>query len=380
MAERDKDNLVDELVDYDPLGSDPALQAALARAQAQAWLPGLQQHARTVGSSAFAQWADQANRHPPQLQQWDARGRRIDQVEFHPAWHQVLAHYRAQQLIDMPFADAPEDAASGRWTAWAAGFYLHGQAEAGSLCPATMTTAAIPVLRKEPALWAQIAPGITSAHHDARDAPLADKTALWVGMGMTEKQGGSDVRSNTTVAYPQGATGGGRGAAYRLQGHKWFYSVPMADAHLVVARMASSAADGHALQAPLACFWVPRWQPDGTRNHVLVQRLKDKVGNRSNASSEVLFDDAYGVLVGEEGRGIATIMEMATVTRLCCVLRAGQLRAAAPGHCAGAVVGPAPPGLWRGAHRAAADAIGAGRPGAGERGSAALGHAAGAGL
>ena len=329
MAERNKDNLVDELVDYDPLGSDPALQAALARAQAHRWLPGLQQHARTVSSAAFAQLADQANRHPPQLQPWDARGRRIDQVEFHPAWHQVLAHYRAQQLIDMPFADAPANApihtASGRWTAWAAGFYLHGQAEAGSLCPATMTTAAIPVLRKEPALWAQIARGISSAEHDARDAPVADKTALWVGMGMTEKQGGSDVRSNTTVAYPLDAAGGGRGAAYRLQGHKWFYSVPMADAHLVVARMASSAQDAHALQAPLACFWVPRWQPDGRRNSVLVQRLKDKVGNRSNASSEVLFDDAYGVLVGEEGRGIATIMEMATITRLCCVLGSSAL-------------------------------------------------------
>ncbi|GAB2811209.1 acyl-CoA dehydrogenase family protein [Comamonas piscis] len=334
MAERDKDNLVDELVDYDPLGSDPVLQAALARAQAQAWLPGLQQHARTVGSAAFAQWADQANRHPPQLQQWDARGRRIDQVEFHPAWHQLLAHYRAQQLIDMPFAsapaadaltDAPPHTTSGRWTAWAAGFYLHGQAEAGSLCPATMTTAAIPVLRKEPALWAQIARGICSAQHDASDAPVADKTALWVGMGMTEKQGGSDVRGNTTVAYPLDAAGGGRGAAYRLQGHKWFYSVPMADAHLVVARMASSAQDAHALQAPLACFWVPRWRPDGRRNSVLVQRLKDKVGNRSNASSEVLLDDAYGLLVGEEGRGIATIMEMATITRLCCVLGSSAL-------------------------------------------------------
>jgi len=329
MAERNKDNLVDELVDYDPLGSDPALQAALARAQAQAWLPGLEQHARTVGSAAFAQWADQANRHPPQLQQWDARGRRVDQVEFHPAWHQILAHYRAQQLVDMPFASTPAadaiaDAPRGRWSAWAAGFYLHGQAEAGSLCPATMTTAAIPVLRKEPALWAQIERGITSASHDARDAPLADKSALWVGMGMTEKQGGSDVRSNTTVAYPVDA-GGGRGAAYRLQGHKWFYSVPMADAHLVVARMASSAGDANALHAPLACFWVPRWRPDGTRNTVLVQRLKDKVGNRSNASSEVLFADAHGVLVGEEGRGIATIMEMATITRLCCVLGSSAL-------------------------------------------------------
>ena len=327
MAQRDKDNVVDELVGHDPLGSDPALQAALARAQAQAWLPGLKQHARTVGSATFAQWADQANRHTPQLQQWDARGRRIDQVEFHPAWHRVLSHYRAQQLIDMPFSPTVSAGLQrGRWSAWAAGFYLQGQAEAGSLCPATMATAAIPVLRKEPALWAQIERGITSASHDERDAPLADKTALWVGMGMTEKQGGSDVRSNTTVAYPLDASShGGRGAAYRLQGHKWFYSVPTADAHLVVARMAGSAGDANALHAPLACFWVPRWRPDGTRNTVLVQRLKDKLGNRSNASSEVMFDNAYGVLVGEEGRGIATIMEMATITRLCCVLGSSAL-------------------------------------------------------
>ena len=149
MAQRDRDNLMDELVGYDPLGSDPALQAALARAQAQAWLPGLQQHARTVGSAAFAQWADQANRHTPQLLQWDARGRRVDQVEFHPAWHHVLAHYRSQRLIDMPFSGASSAGAPrGRWSAWAAGVYLQGQAEAGSLCPATMTTAAIPVLRR----------------------------------------------------------------------------------------------------------------------------------------------------------------------------------------------------------------------------------------
>lgn len=319
MTPNDANNVVDELSSYDLLASDPMLQAALARAQTQAWRSSLERHAQTLGSAAFARWADQANRFAPQLHTYDARGRRIDQVEFHPSWHRILAHYRAQQLIDMPFASN----SPGRWPAWAAGFYLHGQIEAGSLCPATMTTAAIPVLRKEPSLWAQIAHRITSTRHDERDAPWASKTALWVGMGMTEKQGGSDVRSNTTVAYPAGA--GGRGTPYRLLGHKWFYSVPSADAHLVVARMAERADDPHALQAPLACFWVPRWRPDGTRNTVLVQRLKDKLGNRSNASSEVEFDHAYGVLVGAEGRGIATIMEMATITRLCCVLGSSAL-------------------------------------------------------
>ncbi|GAB2485050.1 acyl-CoA dehydrogenase family protein [Comamonas humi] len=312
------DNQFDELRSYHLLDTDPALQAALARAGADAWLPGLREQGRALGEADSWRQAELANRHTPELHRYDARGRRIDQVEFHPAWHRLLELYRAPGLIDRPFADE----APGRWTAWAAGFYLHGQLEPGSLCPATMTTASIPVLRREPALWAGVQAALTSASHDARDAPIAHKQALWVGMGMTEKQGGSDVRANTTTAWPVDA--GGRGGAYRLRGHKWFFSVPMADAHLVVARQAASAADD-GFDAPLACFWVPRWRPDGTRNAVQVLRLKDKVGNRSNASSEVEFDDAHAVLVGEPGRGIATIMEMATITRLCCVLGSAAL-------------------------------------------------------
>src|SRR5690606_18596708 len=185
---------------------------------------------------------------------------------------------RQQGLIAMPFADERP----GRWSAWAAGFYLHAQIEAGSMCPATMTQAAIPVLRKEPALWAQVGEKLLSTDYDARDLPIEQKTSVWIGMGMTEKQGGSDVRANTTTATPQGA--GGRGQAYLLRGHKWFFSAPMSDAHLVVAR----TPDG----SP-SCFFVPRWRPDGSRNAVHIQRLKDKVGNRSNSSSEVEFHDAY---------------------------------------------------------------------------------------
>ncbi len=308
-------NQVDELRDYHLLQSDPALQDALRRAGAQAWWPQLDAYAQTLGQPATWALAEQANRHGPQLQRFDARGRLDERVDFHPAWHGLLALYRQQGLVGLPF----DTAQPGRFSAWAAGFYLHGQVEQGTLCPATMTTAAIPLLRREPALWTQVQTGLFSRSHDLRDVPLAEKTALWVGMGMTEKQGGSDVRANTTTATPLGT--GGRGAAYRLRGHKWFFSAPTSDAHLVVARVAPD--DG------IGCFWVPRWRPDGTRNAIRILQLKDKLGNRSNASSEVEFQDAWGLLIGEVGRGIPTIIEMASQTRLNCVLgSAAMLRTA----------------------------------------------------
>lgn len=299
-------NQVDELTDLDLLHADPALREALERAGAQAWMPALQSYGQLLGARETWQLAQLANAHGPCLQRFDARGRVIDAVEFHPAWHRLMALYRAQGLVSQPF----DNTQPGRWSAWAAGFYLHGQVEQGTLCPATMTTAAIPLLCKEPALWAQLQAPLFSRDYDALDRPIPDKPSIWLGMGMTEKQGGSDVRANTTTATPMGV--GGRGAAYLVRGHKWFFSAPTSDAHLVVARLAHGG--GH------ACFFVPRWRPDGTRNAVRVQRLKDKLGNRSNASSEVEFQDAYGVLMGEEGRGIPTLIAMATMTRLNCVL------------------------------------------------------------
>lgn len=299
-------NQVDELHDYDLLRTDPALIQALQRAGAQAWLPQLGRYAQQLGHRASWQLAEQANTQLPQLQRFDARGRIDERVEFHPAWHALLGQYRAQGWVSLPF----DNAQPGRWSAWAAGFYLHGQLEQGSLCPATMTTAAIPLLQQEPTLWAQLQAGLFSRDYDAQDAPIAQKKDVWIGMGMTEKQGGSDVRANTTTATPIGPAG--RGCGYLLRGHKWFYSAPMSDAHLVVARVLPQG--GH------ACFFVPRWLPDGTRNRIRIQRLKDKLGNRSNSSSEVEFQDAWGVLMGEEGRGIPTIIEMATMTRLNCVL------------------------------------------------------------
>ena len=298
-------NQFGELADYDLLATDPALCEALARADAGWATPMLGDYAARMGdATTYAQAAD-ANRHTPELQAFDSRGRRLDAVQFHPGWHALMAMYRQAGLISLPFdSDQP-----GRWSAWAAGFYLHGQVEQGTLCPATMTTAAIPLLQREPALWAQLQGKLLSQEYDERDLPVAQKRSMWVGMGMTEKQGGSDVRANTTRAVPVGA--GGRGGEYLLTGHKWFFSAPMCDAHLVVAQTPSAGP---------ACFYVPRWRPDGSKNALHIQRLKDKLGNRSNSSSEVEFDGAWGILMGEEGRGIPTIIEMATLTRLNCVI------------------------------------------------------------
>ncbi|QPF75044.1 DNA alkylation response protein [Roseateles sp. DAIF2] len=299
------DNQFDELSGYNLFDSDPALREALQRAGAEAFAPQLSAYGERLGRAETYALAERANRHHPELQRFDRRGHRVDRVEFDPAWHRLLALYRAEGLVALPFRDTRP----GRWSAWAAGFYLHGQVEAGSLCPATMTQAAIPLLQKESALWERLQSKLYSDAHDPQDLPLAQKGAIWLGMGMTEKQGGSDVRANTTIATPVGA--GGRGAEYLLRGHKWFFSAPMCDAHLVVARTAEGGP---------SCFFVPRWRDDGSRNAVRIQRLKDKVGNRSNASSEVEFEDAQGLLMGEEGRGIPTIIEMATYTRLNCVI------------------------------------------------------------
>ena len=315
FATHEISNQFDERTDFDLLATDAALNEALTRAGADWCRPQLSQQAQLLGSASTWKLAAQANRHTPELQRYDARGRRIDEVEFHPSWHALQALFRSQGLASLPLRDPRP----GRWSAWAAGFYLHGQVEQGSLCPGTMTMASIPVLQKEPALWQALQPGLYSDAYDPRDLPLAQKPSLWIGMGMTEKQGGSDVRSNTSWATPLGS--GGRGGEYLLRGHKWFLSAPMSDAHLVVARLGE--------QGPPACFFVPRWRPDGSRNGVRLQRLKDKLGNRSNASSEAEFEDAWGVLVGEEGRGIATILEMAGYTRLNCVLgSAAMLRSA----------------------------------------------------
>lgn len=299
-------NQVDELSDYDLFGTDVALAAAVQAAGADWALPSLRTYGGAIGSRQSFDEAEAANRHGPELSIFDRRGRRIDRVDFHPAWHALLARYRAAGWISLPFREASRP---GRWVADMAGLYLHSQVESGSTCPSVMTWAAIAVLQHEPALWPVVQQRLFSDAYDARDLPIEQKASIYIGMGMTEKQGGSDVRANTTKAIP--LDGGGRGAAYRLRGHKWFFSAPMCDAHLVVAQLGDAGP---------SCFFVPRWRADGSRNPVLIQRLKDKLGNRSNSSSEVEFDDAHGILIGEPGRGIPTIIEMANHTRLACVV------------------------------------------------------------
>jgi putative acyl-CoA dehydrogenase len=298
-------NQFDELQDYNLYTTDAALQEAVTRHGAAHARSRLADYGALMGTAHSYALADVANRDLPELRTFDARGRRVDQVDFHPAWHELLARYRRAGLISSPFRDV----VPGRWAQWSAGFYQHAQIEAGTLCPSTMTLGAIPLLQREPALWDQTGDKLYSDAYDPRDLPIAQKSAIYLGMGMTEKQGGSDVRANQTTATPVSA--GGRGAEYLLRGHKWFFSAPMCDAHLVVAR---TPEDG------LACFFVPRWRPDGSKNAIHIQRLKNKVGNKSNSSSEVEFHDAWGVLMGEAGRGIPTIIEMATYTRLTCVL------------------------------------------------------------
>lgn len=309
-------NQVPDLAHYNLFATDPTLRKALERLGGGWHAEALEAFGARLGEPEVQAWAAEANRYTPELHTHSRTGERIDEVTFHPSWHALLALLRGQQLQALPFAQPR----AGAWMARTAGYFLQAQVESGSLCPTTMTLASIPVLRKETALFAELEPRLYAAEHDPRDLPWREKTAIMIGMGMTEKQGGSDVRANTTVARP--VRGEGRGAEYALTGHKWFFSAPMCDAHLVVARM--GAEDG-----PLSCFFVPRFRDDGSKNPVQIQRLKDKLGNRSNSSSEVEFRDATGILIGEEGRGIPTIIEMATNTRLDCVIgSAAILRAA----------------------------------------------------
>jgi len=302
--------------------TDAALLAAVEREGAAWHLDTLTRDGLALTHPDILALADLANRHTPEHHPFSARGERIDAIEFHPAWHTLLSMLREQGIHSLPFETATPK--PGSMAARAAGYFLHAQLESGSLCPLTMTFASIPVLQQEPALYAKLKAQLLSRHHDPRDISLdASKRSMMIGMGMTEKQGGSDVRSNRTRAFPEGA--GGRGGEYRLIGHKWFFSAPQCDAHLVLARTGGNTGEN----GPVSCFYVPRFAPDGSKNAVQVQQLKDKLGNRSNASSEVEFLDAYGIMIGEEGRGVPTIIEMANFTRLDCVIGSAALMRAA---------------------------------------------------
>ncbi|MFB7463256.1 acyl-CoA dehydrogenase family protein [Streptomyces sp. NPDC056224] len=303
-------NQAPPLVGHDVYGGDRALTEGVERHLASAD-PGLVGEVRdeltllgrSAGSAQAQEWGAQANENPPKLRTHDRYGNRIDEVEFHPAWHRLLGKAVTSGLTD----------AWGRPAGHlrrAAGFFVWSQAEAGHGCPVSMTHAAVPALRADPSLAAEWEPRLTSHVYEEGLRPAAEKAGVLFGMGMTEKQGGSDVRANTTAAVPLDASG-----EYLLTGHKWFCSAPMCDGFLVLA------------QAPggLTCFLVPRVLPDGTRNVFAIQRLKDKLGNRSNASSEVEFDGTWARRVGEEGRGVRTIIEMVAATRLDCVIGSASL-------------------------------------------------------
>ncbi|MGH3211673.1 MAG: acyl-CoA dehydrogenase family protein [Trebonia sp.] len=295
------------LVGYDA-SADPGLLAAL-----DAFLPGgtagtavsdgrLREIGRLAGSEHAQEQGRLANENPPKLRTHDRYGQRIDEVEFHPAWHDLMATAIGHGLHATPWLDGRPGAHLDR----AARFYLWGQAEAGHLCPVSMTYAIVPALRHAPDLAGQYQPLLAATEYDPSRRPPAAKRGLTAGMSMTEKQGGSDVRANTTTA---ARTADG---SYRITGHKWFTSAPMGDLFMVLAQT----------PAGLSCFLLPKILPDGTRNAMHLQRLKDKLGNRSNASAEVEYDNATAWLVGEEGRGVRTILDMVNATRLDCVLAA----------------------------------------------------------
>ncbi len=303
---------------------DPALGEALLREGAGWAAGGLAALGATLGQAEVLDLARQANANGPRLHSHDRSGRRIDEIEFHPAWHELMSLLIGAGAHSAPWLDPRPGAQVAR----AAGYLLFGQVENGAQCPVTMTFASVPALRREPRLASWL-PKILSNDYDPRSLPVSEKRGALVGMGMTEKQGGSDVRANTTRATPvlpgeaQARFGEAGEGAHRIVGHKWFFSVPQADAHLILAQLDEGGSAG------LSCFFVPRFLPDGSRNAIRVQRLKDKVGNRSNASSEVEFQDAVGWPVGAPGRGIPTILEMGGYTRLDCVLgSAGIMRAA----------------------------------------------------
>ncbi|WP_036166692.1 isovaleryl-CoA dehydrogenase [Massilia sp. 9096] len=303
---------------------DPALVEAVAREGADwaaAWLDGL---GARLGRAEVLDLARVANEFAPRLVNFDRNGHRIDEIEFHPAWHGLMTMLIENGAHSLPW-EAPR---TGSQVARGAAYLLFGQVENGSQCPVTMTYASVPALRQNPAVAARWLPKILSREYDPRSLPVEQKRGALIGMGMTEKQGGTDVRANTTraVRLDPGAAArlGEEGAdAWRIVGHKWFFSAPQCDAHLVLAQTDEGSSAG------LSCFFVPRFLPDGSRNAIRVQRLKNKLGNRSNASSEVEFQDALGWMIGRAGRGIPTILEMGSHTRLDCVLgTAGIMRAA----------------------------------------------------
>ncbi len=298
----DVTNQSQPLFDYNLYSTNVALQEAIDREGASWSHADLDIWGEHLGRADTYEHAILANKYEPVLKLFDRFGYRKDEVDFHPSWHVIMAAAVAQGIHSSPWAEPKK----GAHVARAAAVMMHCEIEAGSQCPLTMTYGAVPSISKRPDLADIWLPKIYSRKYDKRFLPVNQKTCALIGMGMTEKQGGSDVRTNTTKATPTGKTED----PYVILGHKFFFSAPMCDGFLVLA------------QAPqgLSCFFMPRWLPDGTLNAIRIQRLKEKIGNKSNASSEVEFYNAFGWLIGEPGRGVPTIIDMATYTRLDCGL------------------------------------------------------------
>ncbi|MFO1337252.1 MAG: isovaleryl-CoA dehydrogenase [Burkholderiaceae bacterium] len=300
------------LVGANLFDGDQALRDALAFHAPGADTAALSRLGAEIGTAEMQAHARLANLHPPVLHTHDRFGHRVDEVEFHPSYHALMASVIDHGLHGTPWSQGP-----GGHLQRAAGFLLFTQLEPSVLCPVSMSYAVTPALKANAALHADWSARVTAPVYDARPLPMAAKRGVTLGMGMTEKQGGSDVRANTTRAERDGADAWGE--RYRVTGHKWFFSAPQSDAHLVLAQTGGG----------LSCFLVPRWLPDGTRNRVEVQRLKDKLGNHANASGEVEFREALGWRVGDEGRGVPQILAMGALTRLDCALgTAGLMRQA----------------------------------------------------
>jgi putative acyl-CoA dehydrogenase len=299
-------------VDVNLYDSDRPLQDAIAANGGERDASALSDFGKHWGTAEMFDLARAANEHPPELKAFDAKGFRRDVIEFHPAYHRFMTESIAAGLAASTWREDATPAAAPAQVLRAARFHMAAQIETGHLCPVTMTHAAVAALALERELVGKLMPKIMSRRYDARFRPWWEKRGITLGMGMTEKQGGTDVRANTTRADPAGD-------GYAITGHKWFMSAPMCDAFLVLA------------QAPggLTCFLMPRFRPDASVNGLHFQRLKDKLGNRSNASSEVEFVDAFAWRVGEEGRGVPTIINMVQLTRLdCAIASAGIMRMA----------------------------------------------------
>jgi putative acyl-CoA dehydrogenase len=300
-----------ELIGFNAFTADAALRAAVDVFGAGWAKERLAASGALVGSAHVQALAREANRYVPELRTHDRFGNRIDMVEFHPVWHELMGMVRAAGVHSLGWTETRP----GAHVARAGLAYLWAQGEAGVGCPAVMTFASMAALEHRPELLAKFGEKILSPDYDPRPVPPAGKKALCVAMAMTEKQGGSDLRETQTVAAPGGASG------FLLTGHKWFFSVPTSDLFLTLART----------EAGVSCFLAQGWRDDGSRNHLLLQRLKEKCGNRSNASSEVEFRGLEAVMLGEDGRGIATILEMAHLTRMECALGSAALMRQAVG-------------------------------------------------